>query len=104
MAKLYKKLTITETKAKSKNELESELKSEGYSFYEWSDLPGAYYPSHSHDYNECICVIDGEMTFCVNGAEYELGFGKKMYLPKGTLHETRNKSNKKVTYFVGELK
>ncbi len=104
MKKSYKELTVTEAPVKTKNELAAELKSEGYSFYEWSDPPGAYYAPHSHEYDECICVIDGKMTFYVDGAEYELGFGKKLYLPKGTMHESRNKSDKKVTYFIGELK
>jgi len=104
MHKSFKELTITETQAKTKKELENELVNEGYDYYEWSDPPGAYYSPHSHGYDECICVIDGSMSFYVNGAEHELGFGKKLYLPKGTMHESRNKSGKRVTYLIGELK
>ena len=98
-----KELKITSTKGNTKPELENELKEEGFSSYEWSDSPGAYYSSHCHEYDECICVISGQMTFIVNNKEYELMPGKKLYLPAFTVHESKNKGKEKVTYLIGEM-
>ena len=100
--KVLKKLEIVSSKVKSKQELENELKNEGFSFYEWSDSPGAHYPPHFHKHDECICVVEGKISFYINKNEYELKAGQKLYLPALTMHEAKNKSDKKVTYLIGE--
>ena len=98
-----KELKIVPTKGQTKEELQNELKQEGFNFYEWSDSPGAYYPPHHHEYDECICVVNGQMTFIVDKKEHELSPGKKLYLPAFTVHESKNKGTEKVTYLIGEL-
>ena len=100
--KKNKELRIIQSSGKTKGELESELKKEGYSCYVWSDSPGAYYSPHSHAHDECICVISGEMLFFVDNKEYKLNPGQKLYLPSGTVHEASNKASERVTYLVGE--
>lgn len=95
-------LKITRAKGKAKDEYIKELEEEGYSVFEWSDSPGAYYPPHSHKHNECICVVRGKTTFTVDHKEYALEKGKKLYLPAHTVHESRNKYNETVTYLIGE--
>lgn len=99
-----KELQIVSASGKTKKELETELKKEGFNSYEWSDSPGTYYPPHHHEYDECICVINGKMTFIVDKKEYELEPGKKLYLPAFTVHESKNKREEKVTYLIGEMK
>ena len=96
-------LKILKAKGTSKNDLISELKEEGYQSFEWSDSPGSHYPPHSHEYDECICMIDGKISFYIDNQEYKLASGEKLYLPAGTIHEARNKSNEKASYLVGEL-
>ena len=103
MKSKLKQVSIMQTSSKTKEELEKELQEEGFSNYEWADMPGAYYSPHSHEYDECISVISGKMTFYINEEEYELSLGKKLYLPAGTVHESKNKSNERVTYLIGEL-
>lgn len=98
------KLKIVPAKGKTKEELQNELKEEGFNFYEWSDSSGAYYPPHHHEYDECICVISGQITFIVDKKEYELSSGKKLYLPAFTTHESKNKQKEKVIYLIGEMK
>lgn len=102
MGKRLKETKVIDAKGKTKEELIYELTSEGYNYFPWSDSPGAYYPPHSHEHDECICVISGNILFYVNGKEYELTPGKKLYLPAHTIHEARNNSNQNVTYLVGE--
>ena len=98
-----KELKVVEAKGKTKQELVNELQEEGFNAYEWSDASGAYYPPHSHEHDECICVVSGKMSFYINGKEYELSSGKKLYLPKATLHEAKNRWKDTVTYLIGEL-
>ena len=97
-------LKITKAKGKSKSEYIKELENEGYSTYTWSDSPGAYYSSHSHEHDECICVVNGKTIFIVNNKEYIISKGEKLYLPAHTIHESNNKFNETVTYLIGEKK
>ncbi|MBI3591400.1 MAG: cupin domain-containing protein [Candidatus Melainabacteria bacterium] len=100
---ILKELRIVPTKGKTKQDLERELIEEGFSCYSWSDSPGAYYPPHNHAHDECICVISGKMSFIIDNKEYELESGKKLYLPAGTVHESKNKFSEKVVYLIGEM-
>lgn len=102
LKKPIQELKIVKTKSKTREELESELHKEGFSSYVWSDSPGAYYSPHSHNHDECICVIKGQISFYINNKEYELSPGQKLYLPAHTIHEARNKKNESVTYLIGE--
>ena len=95
-------LKILKAKGKTKQEYFEELTMEGYSIYEWSDQPGAYYSSHSHRHDECICIVKGKTTFIVDNKEYVLTTGEKLYLSKNTVHESKNKFNETVTYLIGE--
>lgn len=101
---ISKQIKVTSVKGKTKKELEKELLEEGYCSYEWTDSPGAYYPPHHHGYDECICVINGTMTFIVDKKEYKLSFGEKLYLPAFTIHESKNNEKEEVVYLVGEKK
>ena len=97
-----KELAIIRTNLGTREQIETELNNEGYRCYEWSDPPGAYYSPHSHQHDECICVIIGKMSFIISGKEYELIPGEKLYLPAGTIHESRNKGEQRVKYLIGE--
>ncbi len=101
---ISKQIKVTSVKGKTKKELEKELLEEGYCSYEWTDSPGAYYSPHHHDYDECICIINGTMTFIVDKNEYAISFGEKLYLPAFTIHESKNKEKEEVVYLVGEKK
>ncbi|MBI1858280.1 MAG: hypothetical protein HYR97_04115 [Candidatus Melainabacteria bacterium] len=56
------KLKVTQSKGKTKQEYIEELENEGYSTFEWSDPPDAYYPPHTHNHDECICIVTGKTT------------------------------------------
>ncbi len=69
--------------------LEAQLAREGYEVFGWSDAPGASYTAHSHDHDESLWVVDGEITFGVANDELTLGPGDRLMLPKGTVHTAR---------------
>lgn len=66
--------------------LRKRLEEEGYSIFCWEDRPGADYQPHSHDHDESLWMIDGEMTFGAAGRRFRLAPGDRLMLPKGTVH------------------
>ena len=81
--------------------LRRRLEREGYSVFEWSDRPGAYYPPHSHPEDQSHWVVSGELTLVVEGEEYTLGPGDRDYLPAWTEHEAHVRGGHPVIYLIG---
>lgn len=67
-------------------DLHASLEAEGYSVLSWSDSAGTRYEPHSHDHDESLWLIRGEMTFGIGGRDYALGAGDRLLLPRGTVH------------------
>jgi transcriptional regulator with XRE-family HTH domain len=44
----------------------------------------------SHPSDECLLVLQGELTVEMNGETYQLAPGDSMYIQRGTLHLVRN--------------
>jgi quercetin dioxygenase-like cupin family protein len=67
----------------------------------WTDAPGAHYQPHTHEADESLWVLAGEMTFEVAGRSYRLGPGDRLALPAGTLHAA-TAGPAGATYLIGE--
>jgi quercetin dioxygenase-like cupin family protein len=78
-----------------------QLTQEGFEVFRWRDEAGTDYQPHSHDHDESLWVIEGEMTFGAAGREFHLSAGDRLMLPKGTIHTARAGSSG-VTYLIGE--
>lgn len=72
--------------APCETELRASLAAEGYQVLSWSDPPGATYEPHTHDHDESLWVVGGEMTFGIDGESYSLRAGDRLLLPCGTVH------------------
>jgi quercetin dioxygenase-like cupin family protein len=81
--------------------LRERLEREGYGVFRWSDGPGADYEPHSHDHDESIWLLDGEIVFGAGGRELRLGPGDRLMLPAGTVH-TAHAGPAGATYLIGE--
>ncbi len=81
--------------------LKRQLESEGYSVWQWTDAPGSTYTPHSHDHDESIWCIEGEITFGANDIELTLTPGDRLMLPEGTIHTARV-GRLGATYLIGE--
>jgi quercetin dioxygenase-like cupin family protein len=81
--------------------LRQRLTDEGFEVFHWRDTAGTDYQPHSHDHDESLWVLEGEMTFGVAGRELHLRAGDRLMLPKGTIHTARAGANG-VTYLIGE--
>ena len=85
----------------TERELRNRLAADGFHAYLWTDAPGAHYQPHTHEADESLWVLDGEMTFEVAGRSYRLGPGDRLALPAGTLHAA-TAGPAGATYLIGE--
>jgi quercetin dioxygenase-like cupin family protein len=81
--------------------LRRELEAEGFHVWGWTDSPGAHYEPHTHDQDESLWIVAGEITFGAKGRELHLGAGDRLMLPAGTVHSAHAGPDG-ATYLVGE--
>jgi quercetin dioxygenase-like cupin family protein len=87
--------------APAESALRDRLEAEGFSAFSWHDGPAAAYSAHSHDHDESLWVVEGEITFGAEGKELRLVPGDRLMLPKGTVHTARA-GPRGATYLIGE--
>ena len=81
--------------------LREQLTDDGFEVFRWRDEVGTEYQPHSHEHDESLWVVEGEMTFGAGGREFHLRPGDRLMLPKGTIHTARAGIDG-VTYLIGE--
>jgi quercetin dioxygenase-like cupin family protein len=81
--------------------LRQRLEAEGFAVWSWSDPPGRDYAPHSHEHDECLWVVAGEITFGAAGRALRLCPGDRLLLPRGTVHTARAGAAG-ATYLIGE--
>lgn len=104
MAKNQVRYVPLEGPLPSEQEIEAKLHQEGYESFRWYDVPGASYPSHRHSHDECIWVLKGQMIFKIDGDEFNLKPGDRLYLPSRMAHTVSVPTDVGVTYLVGAPK
>lgn len=62
------------------------LESEGYEVSSYTYRPGTVFPAHEHGEDKCDAVIEGLFRLTVDGTDYDLGPGDRLYIPAGTRH------------------
>jgi quercetin dioxygenase-like cupin family protein len=67
-------------------QLRATLVAEGYDVLSWSDPAGTTYEPHTHQHDESLWLVSGEMTFGIAGQSYALRAGDRLLLPRGTVH------------------
>lgn len=90
-----------ETKAPDEATLRRRLTDDGFSALRWSDRAHHTYASHQHDHDESLVGIHGAITFHIAGADYRLGPGDRLLLPRGTVHAATVGPDG-ATYLIGE--
>ena len=55
--------------------------------------PGGRLPAHLHDFDESICIINGQATCLVEGNRYSLEHCATAMVPRGRVHYFRNDSD-----------
>ncbi|MGH7858707.1 MAG: cupin domain-containing protein [Candidatus Binatia bacterium] len=82
-------------------DLRERLEADAYEPLQWHDPPGASYEPHAHDCDEVLWVVDGRITFGIEGRDFALGPGDRLMLPKRTVHTARAGAAG-ATYWIGE--
>jgi quercetin dioxygenase-like cupin family protein len=67
----------------------------------WSDPPGRTYAPHRHDHHESLWCVSGSIVLQIDGADYPLGPGDRLMLPRGTQHAAEAGAGG-ATYLIGE--
>jgi len=81
--------------------LRERLEHDGFSVFQWTDDPRAHYSPHSHDHDESLWVVSGEITFGAGDRQLRLRPGDRLMLPQGTVH-TADAGPDGATYLIGE--
>ena len=81
--------------------LSAALAAEGFEVLRWRDPPGSDYTAHSHDHDESLWVVDGDIAFGALGTTVRLRAGDRLMLPAGTVHTARA-GDRGATYLVGQ--
>jgi quercetin dioxygenase-like cupin family protein len=87
--------------APQEKSLRDQLERNGFDVFRWSDAAGADYPPHSHDHDESLWVVGGEISFGIAGKSYPLRAGDRLMLPRGTVH-TAKAGPAGATYLIGQ--
>lgn len=88
----------------TQEEAEAHLHREGYTTFYWYDVPGASYPNHEHDRDECLWILKGELQITINNQRYNLKAGDKIYLPAHIKHVAEVPKTGGATYLIGQKK
>jgi len=93
----------------SEVEAEAKLHQEGYESFKWHDVPGAVYPRHRHEEDECLWILEGTLEIELTQDPPQkvlLSPGDRIYLPAKAPHRARipaeTISPDGVTYLVGQ--
>ena len=79
------------------------LKEEGFKHvYEWRDEPHVEYPEHAHEDRVSFYIIEGSLTFRINGETIELNKGDRYDVPPKTNH-TAKVGPEGCSFVVGEM-
>lgn len=81
--------------------LTRQLEAEGFDVFRWTDGAGADYQPHSHDHDESLWLLRGEITFGADGRTLRLAAGDRLMLPRGTVHTARA-GTAGATYLIGQ--
>ncbi len=82
-------------------ELKSQLQSEGYSVFQWSDAPGTKYGPHAHSEDQSHWILSGELELTVGHETYRLRAGDRDFLPANTIHSASVPGQAAVVYIIG---
>lgn len=88
--------------APTASELKRVMESEGYSVFQWSDPPGAYYSPHVHPDEQSHWIVSGTLELNVTDVgTFRLGPGDRDLMPPETEHSASVIGNEPVVYLIG---
>jgi len=77
------------------------LEREGYEVAVFAYREGTVFPEHEHGQEKCDAVIEGFLRITVEGQNFDLKPGDRLYLPAGTKHSAQVIGKKTVVSLDG---
>jgi len=62
----------------------------GFTFGIWTDPPGQRWENFTHDTDEIVMVVDGNVEFEIGGKIHRPRPGDELLIPAGVVHSVRN--------------
>lgn len=84
-----------------KEQVAADWRARGYSCDTWVDPPGRCWEDFVHEVDELVCPLEGPIEVAWEGETALLEPGDEWYIPRGTRHSVRNKSNATVRWLYG---
>jgi quercetin dioxygenase-like cupin family protein len=82
---------------------QEQLEKEGFKhIYEWKDKPETAYAEHKHQDKVTLYILDGDITFYIDGQTIELKKGDRFDVPPGKDHAALV-GPEGCSYLVGEM-
>ncbi|MDP3881097.1 MAG: cupin domain-containing protein [bacterium] len=86
----------------NREKIKKKLTADGYAtIYEYDDGPGEKFSEHSHEGEQLMFIMAGEMKVEMNGKTYRLKFGDSLLFPANALHSAKIGAQG-CSYIVGE--
>ena len=75
---------------KSQKEVAQEWQARGFSCDRWIDPPGQRWENFTHQVDELVMVVEGEVEFKIGATVYHPQMGEELLIPAKTPHSVRN--------------
>lgn len=86
--------------APGEDSLRLRLKAEGWEVYLWRDPSERVYANHTHEHDESLWLLRGDLVVEAMGEAYPLHPGDGLLLPKGTVRSAKA-GPEGATYLIG---
>ena len=84
--------------------LKQQLKTEGFSAYQWTGRPGGAYLDYIHTQDEVVCVLSGTADVKVAAAQGTVESGDRIDVPANTYHSIIVTSKEPLVVLTGMRK
>lgn len=68
----------------------ADWRSRGFSCGVWTDSPGQTWENYSHDVDEVVLILEGDVEFEIDGHVHRPPVGQELIIPGGIIHTVRN--------------
>jgi uncharacterized cupin superfamily protein len=94
---------IERGKWKDKNieEIKRDWNRRGFSCDIWEDPPGRRWENFVHETDELVTPLNAAIEIECEGETAKLNPGDEWFIPKGSVHSVRNKSDRKAIWLYG---
>lgn len=73
----------------------------GFSCGVWTDPPGQVWENYTHDVDELVMVLDGDVEFEIAGERYHPAIGEELFIPAKARHSVRNRGTTTARWLYG---